>query len=1379
MITASQLRFAKPTLRLLMALSTICSIQSGLAGPTVISDQPIFVTNSVPPNMMLALSVEWPTGVVAAYKNNSITYNSSTYDTAYTDSATTRYVGYFDPTFCYKYYESNGTSVNNTPVTPLTGTRDVAAAAAEYFRPVAKGTGTTFHVCDGTAFSGNFLNWVSTHAIDGFRFTLTGGDRVVDTASKSVLEKSRHTGQGGYAQFPIKRISSNVENFTPFSWSNVYVRVTNDATELNPFNDINTRGRVIQVSNNSSFASGGGNITYNYLVRVQVCDQTHTNSALRFEYLGQYNGKDDFNLCLGYPVGSSTPTVYKPVGLIQKNSGKMRFGATGYLLDSTDARAGGVLRARMKSVGPKLVVPNGTPPVNSHAEWNEDTGILNDNPDSEDAAASGVTNSGVINYLNKFGKKTTSNLKSTDPFSELYYAALRSLRNMSAVPEYVSGVSNAMKEGFPVITTPVTEPTAPFNNTNLASLPIQYSCQQNNIVGIADTNCHTDVFVPGNTLTGYTGHPTTGLTDIDSVNATNSINVVTLGNAIGRLEFSPAKNLGTTYQGSGGRKNTFHLASLAYWANTKDMLPDNADKPWTKDKQQAKSYFVDVRENGSDGMINNQMWLAAKYGGFDDRNSDGTPATLDTWHTNRDVFNTSTTNQPGATTANATTINLSGARPDNYFTGDSPEKLFDALSSIFNSALARSLSGAGASISTINFQVSTTSNGAYTVQYNAKDWTGDIKGNQIVVDSDGTPTVTNVWSAQAKLDNQVSNSGLNNGWDTGRKIVTYRPGSGGVTFRWSSLSSTQQGYLVSEDLLKYLRGNQCHEVGNTLTAGCTDATAHKDLFRIRTHILGDIINSEATVVGAPDATYTGLSGYSAFITKYKTTTPRKRMLYVGANDGMMHAFDADVGSPATTTPVAAAVAPGATAGQELWAYVPNMALGGPTLPTAAPETDGLAARAAKTNFTHKYFIDQTPFIRDIDFSNTIDGSSLPACANPGTTGCYWRTILVGGMGKGGRGYYAIDVTNPADLTTETIVAGKVLWEFTDADMGYSFGRPVVVRTQRDGWVVILSSGYNNTFGTAANKGKGFLYILNARTGELIQKISTGAGSETNPSGFAHPAAFIPDSTQYLTDYVYGGDLQGNLWRFDLRGTPTEYPSPVKLAKLTTDGSDGSADATVIQPVTVQPKIEIGANGVDRWVFIGTGQLLTLTDMDVTQQQTFYAFRDGSLSQVYGTETGQSTLPSSVTFPVLRDKLVANTNLLTGRVSDATKPMGWFYDMHNLEKITTPLVANEGLISWNGYLPTTDACAPGAASNLYVTDYDTGKSRLTSNGEAVEFYMSATYLVKLQFVKDSAGKIRAILSTGDPVSGNQIKKGEGQFGRTAGTAVRVNWREIMN
>src|SRR6185312_3065569 len=154
-------------------------------------------------------------------------------------------------------------------------------------------------------------------------------------------------------------------------------------------------------------------------------------------------------------------------------------------------------------------------------------------------------------------------------------------------------------------------------------------------------------------------------------------------------------------------------------------------------------------------------------------------------------------------------------------------------------------------------------------------------------------------------------------------------------------------------------------------------------------------------------------------------------------------------------------------------------------PNNTPLVDGLPALAnldgvSTNNFAHYYYVEATPQVAGVDLSDTSNGT-----ANPSTTAATadWHTILVGGLGKGGKGIYALDVTNvPAavDTTSSTTVeasqAGKVLWEFTNADMGYGYGPPLIIKTRKYGWVVAMTSGYNNTGGTLA--GHGILYILN-------------------------------------------------------------------------------------------------------------------------------------------------------------------------------------------------------------------------------------------------------------------------------------------------------------
>jgi type IV pilus assembly protein PilY1 len=369
------------------------------------------------------------------------------------------------------------------------------------------------------------------------------------------------------------------------------------------------------------------------------------------------------------------------------------------------------------------------------------------------------------------------------------------------------------------------------------------------------------------------------------------------------------------------------------------------------------------------------------------------------------------------------------------------------------------------------------------------------------------------------------------------------------------------------------------------------------------------------------------------------------------------------------------------------------------------------------------------------------------------------------------------VTDPAAATaSETAAAGKVLWEFTDPDMGYTYGRPIIAKTPKYGWVVIVSSGYNNTFGgTVANRGKGYLYILNAKTGALLEKIGTGAGDETTPSGFAPINGFIQDFTAWTVDQIYGGDLLGNLWRFDLTqaaGTVSPYPAPEKIASL----KDASNN---VQPITVAPKIEIDRNRVDRWVFVGTGRLLDSSDISSTAVQSFYALRDGSVTAPYTS----GTLPSGVTQPVDRANMVTLSDPTAGITKDATKPMGWFYDMTahsggSAERIVNPTTANSGVISWIGQKPASDPCSPGFSSYIYLVDYATGASRLRdASGAIIASYLVPTsyaYALKVIFAKGADGKVRTLFGAGTGRTG----RAPGDLSSATGTPARLNWREVL-
>ncbi len=1059
-----------------------------------------------------------------------------------------------------------------------------------------------------------------------------------------------------------------------------------------------------------------------YYIRVKVCDQAAFPETQ--------------TTCTLYSNGTS----YKPTGTVQENALNMRFGAFGYLLDNSATRDGGVLRAKMKDVGPLKAVPQNPPVANAAAEWSATDGTYVNNPDSADATATGfsATNSGVINYLNKFGRR--GGYKGFDPVSEMYAEVIKYFKAQGRTPttSYVSGLTNTMVDGFPVITA--------WND------PIQYSCQQNFVIGIADANTHKDKNLSGG-IVNAESEPAAVPGNIDT-----DYNVTTITNAVGALESTLVAPISNPSGGTVGANlatlrnccnGTAFLAGLAYYAHTTDLRADfdNLNGP-----QVLTTFYVDVREAGSWGTIGdprNQLWLAAKYGGFKDNNKNSAFDAADTW-------------------ADAAQGIVQGRPvPKNYFAANQPEKLVDGLQRAFREINGINGSGAGVGVAASNLSQTTGENGIYQVKFDTTDWSGTVSGFTISGIDQTTGAIT-LNAAAFESGALLLAKALGTGWDTGRVMITAVPGATqlGQPFRFANLNATQLAALgptavEQQDVINYIRGQKTKEendaAGNPIIGG---------KYRVRTKLLADIVDSEAVYVGTPRGEYLDEfnPGYNAFKVANRGRTPA---IYVGANAGQLHAFNAIV-DPADSN--------FANAGKEIMAYVPSLVYVGPN---NTPTVDGLRS-VTNSSYVHHYMVNATPSTRDVDFNNT-DGSM--------TTTPNWRTLMVGGLGKGGRGFYALDVTDPANFATEATAATKVLWEYTDDDMGYSLGLPLITKTRKWGWVVLVSSGYNNiTSATAANRGKGYLYVLNARTGALLQKIGTGVGTAADPSGFSPISGYTPSFADYTTDEVYGGDLFGNVWRFDFRSATAAVPAPLLFATL-------KDAANVGQPITTIPLIEYAVGDGKRYVFVGTGRFLDTADIANAQQQTFYAIRDGNIGLRFETTasaTGEA-LPSGVTFPITRadlfnhSDLSVTSNLTIGLTSTqiASKPMGWYYDLGgrapltgtvlSRERISLNPKASQGFVTWVGNVPDTNACNPNGLSRQYATTYGGGKSLLYTEVAGVRTYQSYTEtraLVKSQLVNVGDG-VR-ILGTDDKgvpfLIGNPLN--------AFGSGRLLNWREIL-
>ncbi len=1213
-----------------LALCAASLLGIGTAHAVDLADAPVFTINSVPGNMLFVLSVEYPTANAAAYP--SATANATT-KSGYTPAST--YIGYFDPAKCYTY----DPSFSPPDVTP-------GASNKGLFSPYSM---TTNHTCtssdDVHLWSGNFLNWASMQALDEFRSALTGGYRVVDTTTQTVLEKTWVSTQGGTNDDPDGVISSNASTIagaTPFTnWSTLKTRTWGQGNVMLLTSSGSLPGTPTAYAGQvpSSKSSGSGcssncsNWVYAVTVRVLVCDQT----------VGLEGN------CKAYG------TNYKPEGLIQQNSLNIRYGAVSYLDDSSSSREGGVLRASMAYLGPTM--PSTTNPSttvsNPSPEWSGDTGIFYTDPDPTAATGSGVSNSGVINYINKFGEFSHI-YKSGDNLSELFYAGLRYYKHLGNIASYSSGATSTMLDGFPAIVS--------------WDDPILYACQKNFFVGIGDVNTHNDSVVPGSTLSPPGGQVVPNFSP-DTTNYKTETDLVGVMEGYGAGLGSQSPPWDPPGSGCCGGATDL-IAGMAYDAHVNDMRPNdfkNADGTKTY-KQTASTYWLDVQEY-STYRDKNQYYLATKYGGFAVPNNwnpaSTTPPPTATWHT--------TSNMQG-----------SDLQPDNYFDANQAGQMVAGLTSAFTS-IAKQIAGSSTAFAVQSPRLSTTGNVSYGSTYDPASWTGDVNAYSLSFDANGNPTTTQVWSAQSKLDAQTPAS---------RVIATCCAATGapGVPFDATDMSSTLPAQYAtfaevpgvssaqqsSAHFLAWLRGDRTQEVGNG------------GVYRARKALLGDITDSSLSIVGAPSADFSDVNdpGYSSF---KSTWANRPTVVYVGSNDGMMHAFDG------STTD--------ATQGQELFAYIPSAMYGDST---SAPVT-GLASLGAPSGFIHHDMVDATPENFDVDFSRT---------ANAITTSPDWHTLLIGGLGKGGKSYYALDVTNPAAITSNGALASKVLWEFSDSTMGYSFGDPSVVKTAQYGWVVILTSGYNTP------DGSGYIYILDPRTGSLLQSIAVGNGADGRPSdGLTYGSAYVLDYSDGTADSYYVGDLNGHLWRLDLTTKTGAYSAPTEIAELT----DASGNP---QPITTRPLIEIDPSSQKRYVMVGTGKLLARSDITTNNQQTFYAIIDGTASSF----NTASTLPAGETFPLTRADLVpvadststssTTVSLLTGIGSSPSEPSGWYIDLAtsstggSSERVTVTPTSNYGVVTFAANLPIGDVCSPSGTNRVFGLDFGLAKTVLIDHNGAL-------------------------------------------------------------
>ncbi|MFZ8832114.1 MAG: hypothetical protein ACO2OY_08195, partial [Thermodesulfobacteriaceae bacterium] len=608
---------------------------------------PPTITTSVPPNVMIMLSIETTmqgtahppitcdgdprTSYSCTFRTDcSYVVSWRRVDNCYDNTKT--YYGYFDPSKCYAYVDS-GTDGRFEPVGPATNRQ-----------------------CSGS-WSGNFLNWATTTAVDAVRKAMTGGNRIVDLPGNTILLGARQTPSGNW-WFPIKRID-NANRYTPYTGRIYLIRYANGFVVCR---DTDNDG----LPDCGVGESGSGENLFptvsNKRCSNDIFKACNTDSDCGSDATCQTVGGAlaSFNLKIKVCDPSKglepncNPSNNKPEGIIQKYADKMRFGLISYALSGNPdpRRDGGVIRANMKWISPKipygmkyhdasgnLVVCNnagGCP--NPEAEINPD-GTFITNPDN----IPGARYSGVINYINKFGYY--DGYKTYDPISEMYYEIIRYFKKLGpSTDNYCTGLPT-IDDGAPVYCN-----YSPWSRTNGLGWrdPYIYPCQKSFVVAINDANPWLDKRIPGTAKTSDTpcitcvgdfGVPTNADPDIDVSGWTDRVGreegltpgFLCVGCVLGGIcDWNPTPKYVTQLSRAFGtcgwtpKENSYYIAGLAYYAHQTDLRRDDSPNG-LPGKQTLKTYMIDTQEPNQYMLVGraNMLYLAAKFGNFDDANGNG------------------------------------------------------------------------------------------------------------------------------------------------------------------------------------------------------------------------------------------------------------------------------------------------------------------------------------------------------------------------------------------------------------------------------------------------------------------------------------------------------------------------------------------------------------------------------------------------------------------------------------------------------------------------------------------------------------------------------------------------------------------------------------
>ncbi len=658
------------------------------------------------------------------------------------------------------------------------------------------------------------------------------------------------------------------------------------------------------------------------------------------------------------------------------------------------------------------------------------------------------------------------------------------------------------------------------------------------------------------------------------------------------------------------------------------------------------------------------------------------------------------------------------------------------LNAAFDSAMSKiSSRSAGTAAPAANAYTLTASTRIYQAVFETLSWAGHL----YAYDFDGSGNAKRqLWDAADRLPGHAARNIFSHNGSAGFEFTT-------AAWDGGDFSAAQQSALNRVDgsadgngrqRVAYLRGERTDEGG---------------LFRSRRSLLGDMVNSPPVYVGTQDYGLTGLSSYAtdsagitvdayeSYLNDAAISTgkgARPPALYVGGNDGMLHAFAASGSSSADCRPGS-----GTCEGEELFAYVPKGVY-------------GKLSSLTSPRYEHQYFVD----------GPAREGDAYIELRDPetGSRKTRWGSVLVGTLGAGGKGVFALDVSRP-----DRFSAADVLWDLDDGDLehlGYTLGQATIARLPNGRWAAVFGNGYYS------KAHKAVLYIVDLQDPTRVVALDTGAaGSDAKTNGLSSPYVVDSDGDK-IADAAYAGDLYGNLWKFDLSDSNSgqwavaygSKRSPAPLFRACADQACSSP-----QPITARPVATRNSYGGIQVLF-GTGKYFQVSDafsLDSPQVQSFYGLQDSG-SPINGRSALQAqTIVAQQSGGNFTARLSSNNRVNYG----AQK--GWYLDFDTVagERVLAAPDIRSGYVRFTTALPSLDLCSFGGSAFAMALDVLSGGRPAVSYFDINEdgTFDSSDYVS----YRDEAGNTQQLFATGVSL--------RGLSGNPAVVKSGSNYRECFN